>query len=92
MSSITEWLETERAYAEAKWPPSHTQLVLIQEGKEGVEKWVGQYIHRAFLLGLDTPLGRQALAKATRTLLAFTEAMAVVYGDPPSPGVPSGEQ
>ncbi len=46
---------------------------------------------RAVVLGLDNPLGRQGLAKALRTLLAWTESTVRTCGPLPAGGRPSGE-
>lgn len=84
---VLRWLEDERAYAEAKWPPeAHDDLP-----PEETRAWVEQYLHRAMVLGVDVPLGRQALAKALRTLQAFTESVVRRYGPLPPAGVPSGD-
>lgn len=56
--------------------------------------WIHQvtmYLDRAYLLGLDTPNGRQAVAKATATCMGFMESTVRVYGLLPEPGVTSGE-
>lgn len=84
---VQAWLDGERGYAERKWTPGMTDEIPPDDYK----RWVGQYMHRATVLGLDNPLGRQALAKALRTLLAFTESTVRQYGQLPPPGVPSGE-
>ena len=70
-----------------KWP-DHTEDEIDIDEYVG---WVGSYMHRAVVLGLDTPSGRQALAKALKTLQGFTESAVRRYGPLPDPGVPSGE-
>lgn len=97
---VVEWLETEYQYAIHKWPPNSTDLILVGHldapELDGVgpqseyRKWVNQYLHRAHILGLDNPLGRQALAKGLRTLMACTETAVRLYGQLPPAGVSSG--
>lgn len=52
---------------------------------------LNQYLHRAYVLGVDTPVGRQALAKFAATALGLVESAVRVYGELPEPGVTSGE-
>jgi hypothetical protein len=85
---VREWLDGEREYAQTKWPTGHVDVEITPAR---YKEWCEQYLHRALLLGLENPLGRQALAKALRTALAFTESVVRRYGDIPAPGVPSGE-
>jgi hypothetical protein len=85
---VAAWLEGERAYAEGKWAPGYVDDSITAEEYEG---WVMQYLHRAIVLGVENPLGKQALAKALRTCLAFTESVVRRFGPLPDPGVPSGE-
>lgn len=85
---VGDWLAGERFYAESKWPPGHVDETITPEAYKA---WVEQYMHRALILGLENPLGRQALAKACRTLIAFTESTVRRHGPIPPPGVPSGE-
>ena len=85
--AVAHWLDAERAYAEAKWPTQVTDQLAPEE----YEPWVCQYIHRAVILGVGNPLGRQAMAKALRTLLALTESVVRKHGELPMAGVPSGE-
>lgn len=59
-----------------------------------MERWhdqISMYLHRADLLGLTSPLGRQAAAKAVATAHGMLESIVRVYGDLPPGGVPSGE-
>lgn len=49
------------------------------------------YLGRVEVLGLDTPNGRQALAKFVSTALGMLSATVEVFGELPEPGVPSGE-
>jgi hypothetical protein len=83
---VRRWIAGERVYAEEKWTPTKVEDI----GPEQAD-WVAMYIHRAHVLGLDTPLGRQNLAKALMTLTSFVEAAVRLHGPLPHPGVPSGE-
>ena len=59
-----------------------------------MDRWYGQigmYLHRADTLGLTSPLGRQAAAKAVAVAHGMLESIVRVYGDLPPGGVPSGE-
>jgi hypothetical protein len=93
---IRQWVRQERQYADEKF---EDQRALHDEEmrRHGVDNdgfWlpqITQYVSRAQVLGLDNPLGRQAMAKAYMTLGGFLESMVRVYGRLPAPGVPSGE-
>lgn len=52
---------------------------------------VHQYIDRVNAFGLDTLKGRQAMAKATATMMAATGAAIRAYGQLPKGGTTSGE-
>lgn len=52
---------------------------------------VTQYFKRAELFGVDTPQGRQAMMKGLMTLFDCCACMVRVHGDPPAPGVSSGD-
>lgn len=92
-SQALAWLLDERQYTLNKFG--------IEADKEHVEDfnndkpwWENQfenYLHRAKILGLDTPVGRQALAKFVSTALGMLAATIDVYGPLPKAGVPSGE-
>ena len=84
---VKAWLDGERAYAEAKWEPEKVDAITPEE----YEGWVMQYLHRAIVLGVENPNGKQALGKALRTLTGMTESIVRRHGDLPAPGVPSGE-
>jgi hypothetical protein len=55
------------------------------------ENQINMYLHRARTLGLDTPGGRQALAKAASTAVMATRAAVEEFGQLPKAGVTSGE-
>lgn len=96
--NVAEWLHRERAeYADFKYAETtesrHKLVVDLQNyGLSG--EWmvfVGNYLKRVELFGLDTPQGRQALGKLIVTLTHALETSVEVCGPMPAPGVPSGE-
>lgn len=92
-SEVFDWLGRERQYQVAKFgtqlDDENTRAGLDEEG------WwwrqLSTYYHRAGVLTLDNPLGRQALAKFAATACGLLESVARVHGPLPDPGVPSGE-
>jgi hypothetical protein len=92
-SQAFEWLAGERRYQVEKFgtelDDEHTRQGL------GDETWWRQqllnYLHRAHVLGLELPVGRQAAAKFTATACGLLESLIRVHGPLPPPGVPSGE-
>lgn len=86
-----EWLRQEQKnYAQVKYPISTVEEdegVLTQRCID----FVTNYLSRAQLLGLDTPTGRQTLAKALSTLYGFTQSAVYLHGPLPEPGHSSGE-
>lgn len=52
--------------------------------------FIGNYMSRVKLHGLDTPQGRQAMGKAIITMLHALETAVLVHGPMPRPGMPSG--
>lgn len=92
------WLRDEwKKYADPKFDANREEVHDPHMRNEGVgegswwENQVLQYIRRASVLGLDNPLGRQALCKGLACYTGMVESMIRVHGDPPAPGVPSGE-
>src|SRR4051812_43247357 len=88
-SYVLDWLRDERDYTISKFGLATDD----EHTKEGLDWWEQQfdnYFHRAGILGLDTPGGRQAFAKFTATALGALEAVVRVHGALPEPGVPSG--
>jgi len=85
------WLEHEHfAYQIQKFPAS----VDDTQTRIDPSQWEGdilKYLHRALVLGLDNPLGRQAIAKMAATAVGMAESVVRLYGELPEPGVPSGE-
>lgn len=93
------WLRDEQLlYADPKWDDNLDARAEhdVHMTEEGValgtfwESQVTQYIQRAATLGLDNPLGRQALMKGWAAYLGMIESMIRVYGPPPMAGAPSG--
>jgi hypothetical protein len=83
-----DWIEAEHVvYEGPKWDDAEDDAM----GAEGWEERVTMYLHRAKILGLDNPLGRQAVAKAATTAVAYLETVFSVYGSVPVPGFSSGE-
>lgn len=74
-----------------QWAENEAEIV---NGGIAEDSWwwrqITQYVQRARLFGLDTPQGRQALAKATMTMRGCVEASVRVYGPLPEPGHSSG--
>lgn len=94
---LGEWITIERRqYADMKYPAGANRANLgteIQQVGLG-DNWMGfitNYLKRAELLRLDTPAGRQALAKMAVTIMHCLEQAIEVHGPLPRPGVPSGD-
>lgn len=92
-SQAFDWLVRERAYQVRKFgtelDDQHTREGLDDDGW-----WWRQltsYYHRARVLGLQTGVGRQALAKFAATACGLLESVVRVHGPLPPPGVPSGQ-
>jgi hypothetical protein len=86
--SAMDWVEVEhQIYEDRKFP----QQADDERTAEDWENRVGMYLHRAKTLGIENPLGRQAVAKAATTAVAYLESMFRRFDSVPSPGVSSGE-
>lgn len=86
--SAMDWTIAEhRAYESDKFDRGLDDAKAPEDWSDRIE----MYLHRAQTLGLDNPLGRQAVAKAATTAISYLESVFRVYGSVPSPGVPSGE-
>lgn len=90
------WMQRETVYASNKFKgqrDSHDESLRKEQISD--DAWwyrqIHQYIDRARLQGLDTPQGRQQLAKALMTMRGCVESSVRVFGPLPEPGVPSGE-
>lgn len=90
-SPVLDWLAVELTYASEKWPDDEEQSRVAFGSCDQLIEDVSMYMHRAKVLGLKNPLGRQALAKALMTLFRYTEATVQVHGGLPPAGVPSGQ-
>lgn len=93
--TVEEWLNKELLYARGKWSiDAHDALTAGFDPDHWMDSvWVrdiNMYLHRAGVLGLDNPLGRQALGKALTTVFMCVESVQRHYGPLPSPGVSSG--
>lgn len=91
---VQDWLTAEVAYTQAKFgldaDDEHTR-----QFADGDDEWWQQqfdnYLHRAKVLGIDTPGGRQALAKFVSTAQGMLMSAVRLYGPLPKPGCSSGE-
>lgn len=92
MVNLIWWLEEELRYATAKWPKdAHDELMRDSgiDGKFGDD--IQMYLHRASVLGMNNPLGLQALGKACCVIIkAIESAQRVHQISIPYPGVSSG--
>ncbi|HWL37301.1 MAG TPA: hypothetical protein VNQ77_14050 [Frankiaceae bacterium] len=90
---VFSWLIRERNYQLRKFGVAQDDEHTRADGVRQDGWWWRQllnYFHRAGVLGLDTPNGRQALAKFTATACGLTESVIRVHGPLPEPGHPSG--
>lgn len=90
VAHVADWLEGERAYVEAKFPAGSAPHEDASDPQKVVD-FINQYLSRALVLGLENPLGRQALAKAARITVGFTETVVRDIGPIPPSGSPSGQ-
>lgn len=93
---LQAWIVTERAtYADIKFSDENRAFLIkaMREEKLGPiwMGFIGNYLKRAELFGLDTLQGRQALGKTIVTLLHCLETAIDEFGPMPAPGVSSGE-
>ena len=91
-----EWFAGEATYQQNKFGSerTHHDNLMRTEGVKAGGLWhhdINAYLHRATVLGLDNPGGRQALAKAAMVVIAAVESSVRVYGPLPEPGHTSGE-
>lgn len=99
------WIAAEQgAHAGAKYTPDdedeRTRGLVADAQHEGASHalqfdsgWhmrAQNYLSRALTLGLENPLGRQALLKYASTAVALAASSIRLYGESPVPGVPSG--
>jgi hypothetical protein len=92
-SQCFEWLVREREYQVNKFGTDLDDEHSLQGF--GDDSWWWQqltnYYHRSKVLGVDTPGGRQAIAKFSATSCGLLESVIRIYGPLPQPGVSSGE-
>lgn len=94
---VLEWIRDEWAgHADLRNKDGRLDALehMIDSGVGERSWWFGvtlNYLIRADKLGLDTPAGRQAVMKATGTMVDMAATMIQAYGLPPLPGYPSGE-
>jgi len=85
--SALDWVSAEhQVYEEQKFEEEADD----QKTAEDWEERIAMYLHRAKTLGLDNPLGRQAVGKAATTAVAYLESTLRAHGEVPAPGFPSG--
>jgi hypothetical protein len=96
---VIDWIAAERgAHAGVKYaePTAQRQALVVdlQEHPHLDGEWevfIGNYLRRAQLLGLDSLPGRQAMGKTIVTLIDCLRTAVEMYGPMPQAGVPSGE-
>lgn len=93
---VEAWLRDERQYTLDKFgleqDNEHVGINHFGVDQDGWwDRQFDNYLHRAKVLSLYTPAGRQAAAKFVATAVGFLEAVVRVHGPLPEPGVPSGE-
>lgn len=93
---VIYWLRGERNYTIKKFgiEVDREHFREWENSEQGAGWWTDQldnYYHRAWVLGFNTPVGRQALAKFVSTAVGMLSAGIQEYGELPPSGVPSGE-
>jgi hypothetical protein len=91
---VMGWQTDELEYRVSKFPSSERIRLMRDEGIGEGSVWREQVFnkfHRAYILGLDTPNGRQAAAKCAAAALSMTETAVKLYGPLPHGGYPSGD-
>lgn len=96
---VQEWIVVERAaHAGVKYGDDQTQRQALIADLQALphldgqwEVFIGNYLRRAQLLGLDSLPGRQAMGKTIVTLMDCLRTAVELYGPMPQAGVPSGE-
>lgn len=97
---VASWIDVElSAYADSKWlNKERDDAKLWSEGFGPGGFWrdfVDRYLHQAYILGLDTKGGQQALLKALVTLSEACVSLVLKLRDDgeqlPAPGWPSGK-
>jgi hypothetical protein len=94
---INRWIRFEQGYLDAKNGVTQRRKqddVAIASGDLlNSNYWtdIQMYVSRAQALGIDSQLGRQALAKGLMVYRAMVEASVEIWGALPPAGLPSGE-
>lgn len=97
---LLAWVRVERDHytIPRKYGPDSAGQQIVRDAvaqggfaDEGLMDFVGNYLKRAQLFGLDTPQGRQATGKAIVSLMNILEVACELHGPMPAPGYPSGE-
>lgn len=93
---VLDWVQREQEdYAIDKFNKLTHDEEILEFSEKSFDSRIVQrcfeYLHRATLLGLANPAGRQALAKFASTAVALTAGVVDSYGELPKPGVPSGQ-
>lgn len=94
MNTLTPWqCALDWVDAEHKVYQAHKFEQEADDAKSANE-WalrIEMYLKRAETLGLDNPLGQQAVGKAAATAIAYLESILRTKGSLPAPGFTSGE-
>lgn len=96
--TVEAWLAAERAYQEQRpaaiIEQAENDALMRTQGCGPDSFWwneVHHYLYRANRLGLNTPLGKQAAAKAAFAAQQLLGSVIRVFGPLPAPGVISGD-
>jgi hypothetical protein len=99
---VRAWLDYERrTYADQKYAPDKpiTQALVKDaqdnphmeaDGHQDIDLFIGNYLSRVKMFGLDSLQGRQAMGKLIVTLTDHLERAVSIHGPMPTPGVSSG--
>lgn len=95
-STALNWLATELDYADQKREETigrdHDDADMKALGLDGIfAQDIRQYLHRAIVLGVENPNGRQALGKMVAVGVAAMESAVRCFGDMPEAGRASGD-
>lgn len=86
-----DWIKAEHAVYQGPKFDTDEDDNFTKNMPEWWDNRIDMYLKRARELGLDTPRGRQAVAKAAATAVGYLESVLRVYGSVPAPGFTSGE-
>ncbi|KKK56708.1 hypothetical protein LCGC14_3061830 [marine sediment metagenome] len=85
-----EWDYQIRKHGRAETDVQRQRIRTFGQDDDWFRHALDQYYHRAEVLGLDTPVGRQALAKFVATGVGMLDSVIEEHGHLPPPGTPSG--